>query len=231
MPVSAIAVSRDGNFIATGQYGLPSMKNSSVVNLWDYTHKQLLHTFEGLTENVNNLLFTDDLKFLFATDTNGLFVAWDIYNYETIAAKRVSNQSAANSIAPSTNQVTNSINSKHMRKQQASAINNPDVPCFISDLIILSIQNMHNSVHNTYTMLLAYDHKIYQWRLQFSVKHMEYVIDHPIEFTYPPSNVLKRDLTTIALNKNQTLLCAGTETGEIFIFDTEKKMFLQSFQV
>ena len=246
MPISSIAISDDGNFIASGQYGLPSMKNSSVVNLWDFNKKELLHTFEGMTENVNNLLFTNDLKFLIATDTSGLFVVWDIYNYETITAKRVSNnyQRGQQSITATlgTISVTNQnqqhanincskLSHKSSSTQQNSLINNPNQPCFINDLKILSIKNTPNSIHNIYTLLLTYDKKIYKWSFQFDVKYMEYIINQPILFNYPTNSVLKRGLTSISLNKNQNILCAGTDVGEIFIFNVTTQSYIQMFQV
>ena len=82
-------MSKCGNYIASGQTGFGSLKYKSIVNLWDYNTKKLIHTFNDLNKKVIQVMFTPDSKFLICIDFDGLFIVWDVQNFDTIYAKKI----------------------------------------------------------------------------------------------------------------------------------------------
>ncbi len=87
--ISCMNVSKCGTMIASGQYGSKLLKNTAIVNLWDFNTLTLIHSFSGLLNKVNKIIFTPDSKFLIAIDLNGLFIVWDTKTFETIFAKQI----------------------------------------------------------------------------------------------------------------------------------------------
>jgi cilia- and flagella-associated protein 52 len=65
MPVTAIAISDSGSYIASGQMGTNKYKGqASPVIVWDGFSGQVLNTLDGLTVRVNHVSFSQDDRFL-----------------------------------------------------------------------------------------------------------------------------------------------------------------------
>lgn len=200
--------------LASGQYSSRNCKNASLVNLWDFGSKSLIHTFGGnhTYAKMRQLLFTPDSKFLIAVDFHGLFIVWDVHTFETIFVKKVTN-------------------------------NDPKVKQFlnIDSVAILKTENIPDSCskkHKCYTFLLSIAHRLHRWTLAYSVKRMEYTLVESAVFYFPPNKTFNRELTSIAISGNTSngcfdsvLAAATTNIGEIFLFNVKNKCFLQSFQV
>jgi WD40 repeat protein len=151
---------------------------NSLVCLWDLRQRQLLHDTDSCHSNsnnssggggggrgkVNNLLFTPDAKFLLATfEQQGLLVIWDIQHQnfdELIIAKQINNNNSGS-------------NSK----------------CSKIDAIELLKMEAVNNRHNLYSFLFAYNYHLFEWRLAYSVKSMQYELQQVRKFHYPPNQV------------------------------------------
>eukprot|EP01084_Bolivina_argentea_P146988 257240_1 len=195
--------------IASGQYGSSLLKNTAVVNLWDFTKLQLIHSFATLMHKVNKVTFTPDSKFLIAIDLNGFFIVWDTKSFETIFAKQI------------------------VIDRQITNIDAIEI------LNVENDQNQfgRNSKHNIYEILLTYQHNLYKWTLMYSVKHMEYILSSASKFAYPANRTFNRTLTHLTKTQiadspnNNFMIAATTHIGEIFLFNSKNNVYTDSFQV
>ena len=63
MPITALAISSSGRFVASGQVGTTNSKiPESPVILWDLANMKMLNVFRGLKNGVTNLSFSPDEK-------------------------------------------------------------------------------------------------------------------------------------------------------------------------
>eukprot|EP01084_Bolivina_argentea_P002173 4005_1 len=209
--ISCINISKCGTMIASGQYGSNLLKNTAIVNLWDFNKLILIHSFNGLLNGVNKILFTPDSKFLIAIDLNGLFIIWDTKTFETIFAKQII------------------IDKKIINIDSIEILN------VIKD----SNQFGKHSKHNIYKILVSYSYNLYEWTLIYSVKHMEYILYKTLKFAYPSNRSFNRiltHLTKICIDignniNNNFLIAATTNIGEIYLFDSKHNVYSDSFQV
>jgi len=88
--VSAIAISKDGGLIASGQYGSILHKGfDAPVIVWDVQGRRDVYQLLGITQAVDNLTFSDDARFLAATGgDNNSFYVWDMQTGEVVASKK-----------------------------------------------------------------------------------------------------------------------------------------------
>lgn len=212
-PISCITISECGSMIASGQYGSQILKNTSIVNLWDFKdfdNVSLMYSFSGTYDKVHQLLFSPDSKFLIATDKNGLFIVWDTQTFETVFSKKITNNE------PNAKQILN-INALHIVRM-------------IPDSSLAS-------KHNCYFILVSYGYDLYEWRLSYSVHHMQYILSKQRKFSFPPSRSFYRELTHISSynpypnqQQNKAIIIGSTSVGEIFFFNAEHYLFINSFQ-
>lgn len=88
MNISALAVSKSGNFYATGQEGTKYFKGfSAPIFLWNKRGKRLL-TFRGITIRVNIIQFSIDERFLCATGEDSLMIIWKLDTAEIVYSYR-----------------------------------------------------------------------------------------------------------------------------------------------
>ena len=78
MEISAIAVSKSGNIVATGQLGTVFQKlPDSPIILWNYQTKEPIAVLKGMQVCVKKLAFSPDDRFLAALGENNTFIIWD----------------------------------------------------------------------------------------------------------------------------------------------------------
>eukprot|EP00485_Elphidium_margaritaceum_P002593 CAMPEP_0202695452 /NCGR_PEP_ID=MMETSP1385-20130828/9033_1 /ASSEMBLY_ACC=CAM_ASM_000861 /TAXON_ID=933848 /ORGANISM="Elphidium margaritaceum" /LENGTH=671 /DNA_ID=CAMNT_0049351475 /DNA_START=49 /DNA_END=2064 /DNA_ORIENTATION=- len=176
-----------------------------------YRERKLVHIFNGLFNAVHQVLFTPDSKFLIGVDLNGCFMIWDCLTFETILAKSIATHDSPE---------------------------NTHIDC----CRVLRMNYDQNFVkHNIYKILISYQCNLYLWTLQYSVKHMTYILMHHEKFAFPPNRQFNRtlahfDFVSLAPddqeNKQAFLIAAGTNTGEVYLFHSSAHthMFIDSFQ-
>jgi len=87
--ISTLAISGDGYFIASGQYGASrTISNEAPVILWNYDTRAPITQFDGLTTKVNKLEFSADGQFLVGLGEEGTIVVWDCKDGVAIYSKR-----------------------------------------------------------------------------------------------------------------------------------------------
>ena len=70
MDISALTLSKSGRFIASGQVGSRSSKTPEApVIMWDFQTRKPVQIFRGLRDEITNVSFSSDDKFLAATGT------------------------------------------------------------------------------------------------------------------------------------------------------------------
>jgi len=85
MPISALAVSPSGNFIASGQEGTVRIKGRAApVYIWDSVTGQKLVTMSGLTVRVNAISFSLDERFVCACGEDSMLYVWDCSSGEVV---------------------------------------------------------------------------------------------------------------------------------------------------
>lgn len=78
MEISAIAVSKSGNIIATGQLGTKFQKlPDAPIILWNFHTKEPIAVLKGMQVCVKKLAFSPDERFLAALGENNTFIIWD----------------------------------------------------------------------------------------------------------------------------------------------------------
>ena len=78
MEISAIAVSKSGNIVATGQLGTVFQKlPDAPIILWNYQTKEPIAVLKGMQVCVKKLAFSPDDRFLAALGENNTFIIWD----------------------------------------------------------------------------------------------------------------------------------------------------------
>ena len=76
MPISALAVSPSGNFIASGQEGTKKFKGlAAPVFVWDVSSGSKLTTLRGLSIKVTQIAFSQDERFICATGEVSIYTA------------------------------------------------------------------------------------------------------------------------------------------------------------
>lgn len=85
--ISALTISRDGKYVATGQLGSTvHAGNASPVLVWDCETLRNIYVFEGLQHQVSALAFSPDGRFLAATSRENC-VVWDMEVGEVVVTK------------------------------------------------------------------------------------------------------------------------------------------------
>lgn len=78
MEISAIAVSKSGRLVATGQIGTVFQKlPDAPIILWNYETKEPIAVLKGMQVSVKKLAFSPDDRFLAALGENNTFIIWD----------------------------------------------------------------------------------------------------------------------------------------------------------
>lgn len=78
MEISAIAVSKSGNILATGQLGTIFQKlPDAPIILWNFNTKEPIAVLKGMQVCVKKLAFSPDDRFLAALGENNTFIIWD----------------------------------------------------------------------------------------------------------------------------------------------------------
>ena len=88
--ICALAVSKDGGLIASGQFGSVLHKGfDAPVIVWDVQGRRDVYQLLGITQAVDNLAFSDDARFLAASGgDNNTFYVWDMQTGEVVASKK-----------------------------------------------------------------------------------------------------------------------------------------------
>ena len=87
--ISALAISRDGGLVASGQKGSTMHKGyDAPVIVWDFAERRDVYQLLGLSVSVENLCFSADARFLAGSggDKNVLMV-WDMQTGEVVVCK------------------------------------------------------------------------------------------------------------------------------------------------
>lgn len=88
-PISALAVSRDGSLLASGQVGSTHIPGfAAPVVVWSTERRAALFKLRGITGRVNLLEFSDDMRFLAAAGEDCLLYIWDTTSGEVVFGKR-----------------------------------------------------------------------------------------------------------------------------------------------
>ncbi len=91
MPISAMAVSPSGNFIATGQEGTLKYKGMAApIFVWDALTGEKLVTLKGLSIKVTAISFSSDERFICGTGEDLLVYVWDASSGEVALGSRTS---------------------------------------------------------------------------------------------------------------------------------------------
>src|SRR5436190_23148118 len=69
--VKAVAVSRDGKFLATGS-------RDKTAKLWDISSGREIRTYLGAEQTVNGVQFSPDFTMLASTSSDGSARVWDV---------------------------------------------------------------------------------------------------------------------------------------------------------
>ncbi|CAM9617784.1 unnamed protein product, partial [Discosporangium mesarthrocarpum] len=89
MEISALAISRSGLLMATGQCGSVHVKGfPAPAIVWDYATKKSLFVLEGISEGICHLSFSPDQRFLLGCGLDCLVYVWDTSTGEVISGKK-----------------------------------------------------------------------------------------------------------------------------------------------
>ena len=89
MPISAVAVSPSGNFIATGQEGTRKYKGMAApIFVWDALTGEKLVTLKGLSTKVTAVAFSSDERFICGSGEDMLLYVWDASSGEVALGSR-----------------------------------------------------------------------------------------------------------------------------------------------
>ena len=87
-PITALAIARSGQMIASGQSGSTTQKgHEAPVLVWDFDSKMDLYQLFGITGAVTALEFSPDGRFLAAAGADNKFYVWDMQTGEIIVGK------------------------------------------------------------------------------------------------------------------------------------------------
>eukprot|EP00940_MAST-03C_sp_MAST-3C-sp2_P001438 g1438.t1 len=87
--ISAMAISSDGKFIASGQLGSTVHAGSvAPVLVWSYKNLSNVYVFDSLKHGISSLKFSPDARFLAATSRD-ICIIWDLEVGEIVASKRM----------------------------------------------------------------------------------------------------------------------------------------------
>lgn len=85
MQISALAVSRSGNLIASGQNGTIAYKgNAAPIFVWDVNTQRRVTALRGLTMRVNAVAFSTDERFLCGMGEDCLLYIWELATGEVV---------------------------------------------------------------------------------------------------------------------------------------------------
>ncbi|CAD8212252.1 unnamed protein product [Paramecium pentaurelia] len=88
MDISALTLSKTGRYIASGQMGSRNSKTPEApVILWDFNARKPMQIFRGLRDEITNLSFSSDDKFLAATASNNNLIIWNCQDYTIVHNK------------------------------------------------------------------------------------------------------------------------------------------------
>ncbi|KAH8059401.1 WD repeat-containing protein [Aureococcus anophagefferens] len=88
-PISALATSVDGSLLASGQVGSTHIPGfAAPVVVWDRVSERALFKLRGITQRVNILEFSDDMRFLAACGEDCVLYVWDATSGEVVFGKR-----------------------------------------------------------------------------------------------------------------------------------------------
>eukprot|EP00395_MALV-II_sp_L67-2_P000232 gene232-383_t len=87
--VSAIAISKNGKILASGQRGSERRKGCvAPVIVWDLENRSIYKDFGGLADSVICLEFSPDGRFLVGTGANNYLYVWDMTTGEVVYSRR-----------------------------------------------------------------------------------------------------------------------------------------------
>lgn len=90
MPVSAIATSKSGQYIASSQIGTTHYKGyASPIFIWQASTGNRVVILKGLTKKANILTFSDDERFVAGCDEDCNCLVWDMSSSEVVASKKM----------------------------------------------------------------------------------------------------------------------------------------------
>lgn len=88
-PISALATSRDGSLLASGQLGSTRVPGyAALVVIWNTMTQTAAFRLRGLTRRVVILEFSDDMRFLAAAGEDCVLYIWDTASGEVVFGKR-----------------------------------------------------------------------------------------------------------------------------------------------
>ena len=88
--ISAVAISRSGHLVASGQQGSRRTKaHESPVIVWDYVNRSELYQLDGLHMGIRMLAFSPDERFLAASGEDAVLYVWDMQTGEVMCGRKM----------------------------------------------------------------------------------------------------------------------------------------------
>lgn len=92
MQISALAVSPQGTYIASGQMGTVSFKgNAAPIFVWDVATQRRITALRGLTIGVTSIEFSTDERFLCGMGEDCLLYIWELATSEVVFGQKLPN--------------------------------------------------------------------------------------------------------------------------------------------
>jgi WD40 repeat protein len=192
--VTCLAVSNNGQLIASGQLGSPFHKHHEApVILWSFQSKSPLTQFSGLLGRTIKVEFSRDSLYLSALTEEGRLVVWDCRDGSSIYNRR----------------------------------GEFPVTAFAWGAVGESSQGLRGANrHNSYTLVTAYPGQVTVNYFDYDISSMSYKIS--VAACQLPSAGMSRVYTCATCNTAGDYFFAGTNSGEIIIFNIQNRVFRAS---
>lgn len=200
--VCTIAVSPNGEFIASGQKGSQYYsKNAAPVVISHFKTGEKVLQLDGLCKQVLALSFSPDSRFLAASGANGIFYVWNVLTGAVVVSKRA--EASVTSIAwgemiTSYNQSSDKNGGYHHDSYQSS----------VADMVL--------SKNPTYFLCSSNGAHVRYHRLVYSRKKMQYLLN--TNNCALPSRGLHRDFTSLVMDPSLRYILCGSDAGEFINF-------------
>ncbi|KAF4669277.1 hypothetical protein FOZ61_004567 [Perkinsus olseni] len=204
--VCALAVCKNGRFIASGQLGSETQKGQvAAVKVWSVPDKADILTLPGICGKCMGLALSDDGKFLAAAGLNQMLIVWDVSSGgEQIYARR-------------TEQLC-SILALHLVSQANDGPHGQRPPR------VVRAQQQHHQHQSKYVLCTAQESLVMKHTIEFDISQMSYVLTtHKMQM---PGHSLLRNYTCGVIISGQ--LVTGTQQGELCVFSLDAMVFRAS---
>ncbi|KAF4690353.1 hypothetical protein FOZ60_000323 [Perkinsus olseni] len=225
--VCALAVCKNGRFIASGQLG----SQVAAVKVWSVPDKADILTLPGICGKCIGLALSDDGKFLAAAGLNQMLIVWDVSsggeqvgsckdnpNTESTVLHHGCDGRAVSYICPS-NRAALQYSGITSRIPQAT-----DGPHGQRPPRVVRAQQQHQQHQSKYVLCTAQDSLVMKHTIEFDISQMSYVLTtHKMQM---PGHSLLRNYTCGVIISGQ--LVTGTQQGELCVFSLDAMVFRAS---